>query len=274
MALSFPARWIHGADDCRNHSEPLLQTHQADAGTFIFRQGKCSSFEAPFMYLLVGASRSLLLDTGAAVNGVLPIRTAVDGILAEHGGGDRHPLIVAHSHAHGDHGAGDGQFTGRPDTEVVRRRQADIQTRFGIGRWPGDLGTLDLGGRILRVMPIPGHEDQHIAIYDEQTGALLTGDTLYTGLLVVNDWAAYRASARRLAQFAGSRTVSSVLGAHVEMSRAGALFPIGTTFQPNEHPLQLLRDDLDRWTRACEDLGDRPSGGEHRFRDFVIDIRG
>ena len=199
MTLSFPAQWIHGADDCRSSAEPLLQTHQAAAGTFILRQGKCSSFEAPFMYLLIGASRSLLVDTGAAIaDGELPIRAAVDGILAEQGA-DPRPLLVAHSHAHADHAAGDRQFIGRPNTEVVTRRQADIQRQFGISRWPEGLGQLDLGQRMLSVLAIPGHDDQHIALYDERTQALLTRDTLYPGLLVVNDWAAYRASARQLA---------------------------------------------------------------------------
>ena len=111
-------------------------------------------------------------------------------------------------------------------------------------------------------------------MHDGRTDLLLTGDTLYPGLLVANDWQAYRASARRLATFARTHAVSCVLGAHIEMDRAGGLFELGTTFQPNEHPLQLFRPDLDRWTSACEELGDRPSTGEHPFTGFVIDIRG
>jgi glyoxylase-like metal-dependent hydrolase (beta-lactamase superfamily II) len=275
MTLNFPVQWIHGAADCRQTTEPLLQTHEAAPATFVFRQSKCSSFEAPFMYLLIGTSHSLLLDTGAPIeSGELPMRETVDRILSQQLGGSRNLLIVAHSHAHGDHGAWDRQFLQRQDTVIVKRQLADIQARFRIAAWPTATGTLDLGGRTLTVLPMPGHEDQHLAFHDSETGVLLSGDSLYPGLLVVNDWRAYRDSARRLASFARTHEVSFALGAHVEMSRSGQLFPIGTTFQPDEHPLQLLREDLDAWTKACNDLGDTPPAGEHRFDHFVIDIRG
>jgi hydroxyacylglutathione hydrolase len=273
MALTFPVQWIHGAADCRQAAEPLLQVHEADEATFIFRQGKCSTFEAPFMYLLIGRTRSLLFDTGAPIeNGDPPIRERVDAILSARTGSG-HELVVAHSHAHGDHRASDHLFAGRPRTTVVPVTQQGIQAQFGINRWPGDRGTLDLGGRVLSVLPIPGHEPQSIAIHDSRTAALLTGDTLYPGLLVVNDWRSYRASASRLAAFAREHEVSCVLGAHIEISRTGQLFEIGSAFQPNEHPLQLQRSDLDRWTSACDALGDRPSTGKHPFENFVIDVR-
>lgn len=274
MTLNFPTQWIHGAADCRQTMDPVMQTHEAELATFIFRQGKCSSFEAPFMYLLIGTIHSLLLDTGAPIQGgVLPIRETVDRILQNTGDAGTQ-LIVAHSHAHGDHGAWDRQFLQRPDTVIVKRQLADIQARLGIAQWPTTTGTLDLGGRALTVLPMPGHEDQHIAFHDSRTGILLSGDSLYPGLLVVNDWRAYRDSARRIASFARTHEISFVLGAHVEMARSGGLFPIGTTFQPDEHPLQLLREDLDAWTKACNDLGDTPRAGEYRFEHFVIDIRG
>jgi hydroxyacylglutathione hydrolase len=274
LALNFDVQWIHGSPDCRHTTDPLLQTHQADARTFIFRQSKCSSFEAPFMYLLIGDRRSLLLDTGAPTgSGTLPMRATVDAILSRHAAGDRHELVVAHSHAHSDHAAADGQFTRRPDTVVVRPRQADLQTRFGIDPWPQGTGTLDLGGRSLTILAIPGHEDRHIAVYDGETHLMLTGDTLYPGLLVVNNWSAYRDSAQRLGTFVRTHDVSALLGAHIEMRATGQLFPLGSTFQPGEHVLQLLPQDLIRWADACERLGPNASG-QHPFADFVIDIRG
>jgi hydroxyacylglutathione hydrolase len=274
MALTFPIQWIHGAADCRQAAEPLLQMHEADEATFIFRQGKCSTFEAPFMYLLIGRTRALLFDTGAPIESdeVLPIRERVDAILSSRTSGN-HELVIAHSHAHGDHAAWNHLFDDRPLTTVVPAKQRDIQAQFGIIRWPEDRGTLDLGGRVLTVLPIPGHELLHIAIHDSRTDALLSGDTLYPGLLVVNDWRSYRASAARLAAFAREREVSFVLGAHIEISRTERLFEIGTTFQPNEHPLQMLRADLDRWSAACETLGDRPARGRHPFGNFIIDVR-
>src|SRR5687768_15456629 len=213
MSLNFDVNWIHGARDCRHSDDPVLQTHQTESTTFIIRQSKCSSFEAPFMYLLIGSERSLLIDTGApSSRGVLPMRTTVDALLAQHvAPGRPHPLIVGHSHAHGDHAAGDSQFARRPATTVLPPRQQAIQRTFAIDEWPDGIGSLDLGDRALTVIPIPGHDDQHIAIHDSKTGLMLTGDTFYPGLLVVNDWPAYRASARRLAKFLQTHEVTCLL---------------------------------------------------------------
>ena len=77
MALNFDVHWIHGAENCQQTADPALQTHAPEPTTFIFRQSKCTSFEAPFIYLLVGTTRSLLLDTGAPMVGELPIRGTV-----------------------------------------------------------------------------------------------------------------------------------------------------------------------------------------------------
>jgi hydroxyacylglutathione hydrolase len=275
MSLNLEVTWIHGAPDCRHSDDPVLQTHAAEPTTIIIRQSKCSSFEAPFMYLLIGSERSLLIDTGApSSNGAPPMRATVDPLLAQHATPGRpHHLVVGHSHAHGDHAAGDAQFARRPHTTVVARQQDAIQRSFAIDEWPDGIGSLDLGDRVLTVIPIPGHDDQHIAIHDSKTGVMLTGDTFYPGLLVVNDWPAYRASARRLAQFLQTHRVTCLLGAHIEMQRSpGQLYPLGTTFQPDEHPLQLLPTDLAQWAGRCDQLGDDATG-QQTFASFVIDIR-
>jgi hypothetical protein len=136
MTLDLDVTWIHGARDCRQSQDPLIQTHQADETTFIFRQSKCSNFEAPFMYLLIGATRSLLVDTGAAIPGSsLPIRSMVDGTLARHTvAGRAHPLIVAHSHAHADHAAGTrGSLAGptQRSWQVSRRFRRAFESTSG-----------------------------------------------------------------------------------------------------------------------------------------------
>ena len=43
------------------------------------------------------------------------------------------------------------------------------------------VGRIDLGDRIIDVIPIPGHDVLSLAYYDRQTGILLTGDGLYPG---------------------------------------------------------------------------------------------
>ena len=151
---------------------------------------------------------------------------------------DGYELIVAHSHAHGDHVAADGQFTGRPHTRVVGHSAEEVAAFFGIGNWPQGTARVDLGGRVLEVIPTPGHHPSAVAVYDEATGMLLTGDTVYPGRLYVQDFPAFQDSLRTLCDFSASHPVSVVLGAHIEMSaRPFRDFPLGSTWHPGEAPL-------------------------------------
>jgi hydroxyacylglutathione hydrolase len=57
---SMDVEWIHGAP-----GEPAIQVHYYDEHTVILRQGRSVHWEAPFLFLLFGNDRALLLDTGA-----------------------------------------------------------------------------------------------------------------------------------------------------------------------------------------------------------------
>ena len=256
--------WMHGSANCNTNTDPEVQVHAYNATTYIIRQNKCDTFEAPFIYVLIGTTSALMLDTGDT--GSTSLRAAVLPLL----GGK--PLLVAHSHAHGDHVAGDSTFIGQPGVTVVARSISAIQSTFGIATWPTSTGSYDLGGRVLDVLAIPGHETQHIAIYDRTTGLLFTGDTLYPGLLFINDWATYRTSVGRLAQFAAAHPIAHVLGAHIEMtSTPGVSYPYGTTYQPNEHVLQLAGAHVAELDAALTALGPTPPGQPVAYDDFVID---
>jgi hydroxyacylglutathione hydrolase len=274
--------WIHGAPDCSRSTDPLLQVQVVDDDTFILRQSKCFSFEGPFMYLFFGDERALLLDTGARPDRggptqPLPLRKTIDGLIAERAAmlhRDPVDLVVAHTHSHTDHVTWDGQFAGRPGTTVVKPSLTRVTSFFGLPSWPEGQATLDLGGREFVVLPAPGHEATHIVLYDRRTQFLLTGDTLYPGLLIVpaSDWDFYLHSARRLKQFADQHPVSLVLGAHVEMEKtARKLYPIGTTFQPDEHPLPLKVSHLQEWHAACEAMASHPHKDVHDA--FIIGPR-
>jgi glyoxylase-like metal-dependent hydrolase (beta-lactamase superfamily II) len=104
----------------------------------------------------------------------------------------------------------------------------------------GNDRNIELGGRKVFVLETPGHQEESITLYDSQTRWLLTGDTVYPGLIYVKDWEAYRESISRVARFARNHAVVAVLGAHIEMTdRAGEHYPIGTVYQPHEAPLPL-----------------------------------
>lgn len=233
-----PASWYAGGADCAG--APPFRVHVYNPDFFILRQAACTNFEKPFLYLLFGRDRALLLDTGAGhVDVATPIDTLVRAWVARHGGKPVE-LVVAHSHAHSDHVAGDSQFIHRPSTTVVARDTASVRTFFGISQWPEDFGTIDLGGRVLDVIPVPGHQGASIAVYDRRTGVLLTGDTFYPGRLYVRDTAAFARSIDRLARFTTSHRVVHMLGTHIENTRTPFRdYPEGTVDQPEEHELDL-----------------------------------
>ena len=242
----------------------------------MFRVSKCFSFEGNFLYLLFGRERAILLDTGGRADdgsSRLPVRETVDAAIARwqqaHSRELGH-LIIAHTHGHGDHAFWDGQFAGRSRTTIVKPTLASVTGFFGLPNWPEGEATLELGGRTLTVLPFPGHDSTHIAVYDAGAKLLLTGDTLYPGLLTVRDWPAYHRSAARLAAFARRHEVACVLGAHVEMKKAPReLYPVGTTFQPDEHALPLSAAHIEEWHAACAAMGDAPRRDVHD--DFIIE---
>jgi glyoxylase-like metal-dependent hydrolase (beta-lactamase superfamily II) len=240
-----PTSFYAGGTNCTG--VPGFRIYPYNADFIILRQAACTNFEKPFLYLIFGNDRALLFDTGAGhVDVVTPIDTLVRQWSSRHGHGSAPiALVVAHSHAHGDHVAGDSQFVGRVATTVVGRDSASVRVFFGVPRGPNEQGSIDLGNRVLDVIPIPGHQPASIALYDRRTGILLTGDTFYPGRLYVRDTAAYAASVDRLAQFVRTHPVTHLLGAHVEQTSTPFVdYPQGTIDQPKEHPLDIGQAEL------------------------------
>ena len=252
---SMDVDWISGSPDCNKSDEPAIQVHQYDSATYILRQNPCADFEAPFMYLLIGQTRALLLDTGAvAAEEVAPVAATVMDLLEEQGQ-PRLPLIVAHSHGHFDHRRGDGQFLGLTDVVVVGNEQAEVQTFFGLDNWPEGVASFDLGGRMLEILPIPGHHPAGIAVYDTLTGMLLTGDNLLPGRVYVTDLTSSRASSQRLVKFIENRPLSHVLGGHLEMDNEGKLYKPSSTYRPDQRELQMTREHVLALGQAFGDSG-------------------
>ena len=177
--------------------------------------------------------------------------------------------MVAHTHGHSDHVAGDPQFVGMPGATLVGTAIDEISRFFGIEGWPDGIGSIDLGGRPIDVIPIPGHEPASVAFYDRRTGILLTGDLLYPGRLYVRDATAFHASVRRLVSFTRTRPVAHILGAHIENTRTPFLdYPEGTAHQPDEHALELGRAHLLELADTLDAMGE---GIERAiFRDFTV----
>ncbi len=271
--LNLDVRWHSGTSSRTGGAAAPIQVHRAAPSTVILRQSIADNFEAPFLYLLFGEQRALLLDTGASADAAkFPLRATVDALIDEwlrHHPHAAYELIVAHSHAHGDHVAGDAQFADRPLTRVVGHSAAEVAAYFGLPDWPGGVAEVDLGGRVVAVIPTPGHHPSAITVYDDLTGALLTGDTVYPGRLYVPDFPAFEASLRTLCDFAAAHQVRTVLGAHIEMSTTPRRdFPLGSAMHPGEAPLPLTVRDLHSIRDAAAAVAHRP--GAHRFANFII----
>jgi hydroxyacylglutathione hydrolase len=158
-------------------------------------------------------------------------------------GGAKLPLMVVHTHGHLDHRSGDDQFRGLPDVEVIPTDLESVKSRLGIGNWPNGIGQINLGDRLIDVIPTPGHYPSHIAYYDRQTGLFFSGDFLLPGRLLIEDTNADLASGRRVVEFVERRPITYVLGGHIELDESGNTF-FGTRYHPNERPLQLTKRDL------------------------------
>jgi len=194
--------------------------------------------------LLIGDDEALLVDTGATEDSAqMPlVKTVMDLLPAK--GDAKIPLLVLHTHGHGDHRAADAQFKVVPGVIVVPPEVEELRTALNLPQWPEGVAHIALGGRTVEVIAAPGHQPAHLIFYDDRTALLLTGDFLLPGRLMVDDLGAYRASAQRLVTFLGDRPVSHVLGAHIELDAKGELFPGGSQHHPNERALALTKADV------------------------------
>ena len=264
----FPAPWM----DATHGPEPEMQVQRYDENTYVVRQSIKTNFEGPFMFLFFGDQRVLQIDSGA---GGLKIRPTVDKVIADWArahGRSSIQLVVAHSHSHHDHVAGDEEFTGRPDTVVVGHSPEEVAAFFHIRSWPTEIVTFDLGGgHVLDIIPSPGHEPAEISVYDRSSHLLLMGDALYPGRLYIptRDFKVYQASIDRVADFTRSRTVAWILGNHIEMTQTpGRDYPMHFPTHPLEHRLELPAARLLELRAAVDAMGDLPRLEVHD--DFSI----
>ena len=200
-------------------------------------------------YLIVGDTRAVLFDTGPGVRDIRPVVAALT---------DR-PVTAAFSHLHFDHIAGQPMFASIAslDDPTIRSRVASDgrftpsllqhgatgRPTFRITEWWAPDARIDLGGRTLRVLSVPGHTPESLALYDADRGQLFSGDYLYPGDLFAfgpgSDLAAYRDTARRLLDLSAGRPDVAIYGAHVPTSSMA--------------PRQGVRD-LERLAGALDEL--------------------
>ncbi|MEO0423187.1 MAG: MBL fold metallo-hydrolase [Pseudomonadota bacterium] len=235
--------WIHGSISAKHNADVRVQVHRYNEHTYILRQNPAVHWEAPFMYLLIGEGRAVLIDTGATEETeYFPLRPTVERVLARwadaRGVRVPHLSIVLTGDAPAQT-AGLGQFEGRPETTIIETGDW-TQTQH---LTPGENGvaTLSLGGdRQLTLLPTPGVSAQGLSVYDPYTDFLFTGTSVLPGRIVVRDYDAYAKSIEHLAAFAGEHPVKWLMGAQIDMSaEPGVDYRLRSNYRPNEHALEL-----------------------------------
>jgi len=265
-------KWRHGLKDCSEGGEDPIQVFEQNPNTYVLRQSKCTHYEAPFLYLLIGTEKAVLVDTGAIAEAkIFPLYSRVSALLkkqAANTSSEVKELLVLHSHRHKDHYQGDVQFEGQARVQVIKPDAAALRNGLGFKDWPNTPVSLSLGERELTIFPIPGHQAESIALYDHQTKWLLTGDSLYPGSIRVRDWDQYKSSIERLSKYARAQPVSAILGGHIEMrADKNKIYRIGSTYQPLELPLALPVNDLHELHAQLSKTG---KSQKLRFDRFII----
>jgi hydroxyacylglutathione hydrolase len=258
---ALPQKWLTGGPKCME--APEWQIQEYNPSFFILRQSGCTDYEKPFVYLIFGRDRALLFDTGSRNGNLVPTlqRTMHDWL--ERNGRAGIPLVVTHSHSHSDHVAGDAAVQAMNDPAIpvtfIAAKVEDEKAFFQINDGDDARGLIDLGDRAIDVIPIPGHDEASIALYDRRTGILLTGDSLYPGRLYIHDLAEFQKSTERLIRFTEGKPIAHILGCHIEETRTPFLdYAIGTIYQPDEHSLELSRGELLELEDALKSLNGIP----------------
>lgn len=121
-------------------------------------------------FLLTGEERALLVDSGRNVQNARDIAESLTDL----------PVSLINTHADGDHVAGNGQFEEfymHPAEEENYRRGG--RTGRIVPVREGDV--LDLGGRTLEIIHLPGHTPGSIALLDAEARVLISGDPIQDG---------------------------------------------------------------------------------------------
>lgn len=243
-----------------SNREPAFQSQAIDQNTYAIRQSINLTFEAPFLYLIFGHDRALLIDTG--VEGA-PLRAEIDRLIDSWlatSGRTVIELVVMHSHGHSDHVGNDAGFADRANTTVVGHAVADVAEFFGIEAWPAQTAQFDLGGRTVDIVPTPGHHASHVMVFDRATRILFSGDAVYPGRLYFQCGRAeeYRASIERLSAFAATHEIRWLLGSHIEMRSAPRqAFQSEDRARRDEHLLELQPTVLGEIQRALAKMGEQ-----------------
>ena len=227
--------WIHGSKSAKANRDVRIQVHRYNEHTYILRQNPAIHWEAPFMYLLFGNKRALLIDAGATEEPqYFPLYETVALLIKRWERANRielDQLTVLPLGSEPSQVGGLKQFLGIPKVEVQENYKLEQKI---------DTSSLNLGGRVLTVIETPGLNENGKTIYDPWTDILFTSTSFYPGRLVIRNYELYRDSLKRLVSFSEKNPIAFIAGGRIEMSSTPGLdYILRTNYRPNERRLEL-----------------------------------
>ena len=208
---------------------PWYKVHKV--GENVFSIAEPYNFQEIISYLILGENKALLFDTGMGMSSIYELVRELTNL----------PITVLNSHTHYDHIGGNHEFdnilamqtnytlkrakNGMPHQEVKYEitsealctehlpefdKEAYHIKPFTITDHIQDGSIIDLGNRSLQVISVPGHTPDAIALFDEKSGYLWTGDTFYEAPIWLfapeTNLEQYKQSIRKLADLTGGLT--------------------------------------------------------------------
>ncbi len=195
----------------RIHSDWFQVTYLGDR---IYCIEEPESSQGNVSYLIMGDKRAIMFDTGCGENqvkGDFKIKYLINKITSL-------PVTLIQSHFHFDHNQNIHEFEqiGFPDLPDLRERVSEdglfqyTQEDLFEGNYPSDITVdewfpletdIDLGGRTIQLVHVPGHSDESVAILAASSKMIFLGDFLYNGALFLfhnDDLAVYEQTVAHL----------------------------------------------------------------------------
>jgi glyoxylase-like metal-dependent hydrolase (beta-lactamase superfamily II) len=200
-----------------------FSTHIVDDRTTMLTEPFVNSYVRANIWHLTGRDADLLVDTGMGICPLAPQIATPEG----------KPLLVVATHIHLDHVGSLHEFPWRagPSMSAAQFESMDDAATYAymfhdlegaVSKLPapgwksadyrippapltrklGEGDVIDLGDRQFRVLHLPGHSPDSIALFDESDGLFFSGDAIYDDTLIDSlpdsDRAAYVNTMQRL----------------------------------------------------------------------------
>jgi glyoxylase-like metal-dependent hydrolase (beta-lactamase superfamily II) len=182
-----------------------------ELGQGAYAIGEPRYYQANYSYLIVGQYRALLFDAGSGSRDIRPVIASITSL----------PVTVLPSHLHFDHLGGIGGFeriamidlpetranvvdgTFKPQRyEFLGMFDGRSAPAFEVAEWISPGAMIDLGGRSVKAISVPGHTPESVALFDSQGQRLFAGDFIYPTMVYAflpgASRSAYRATAQSL----------------------------------------------------------------------------